>query len=58
VLFAAPTVAGVAVAVVQGLMQDVAPDERARLLSTPPAMTPGTRDPGVVADGPQEALGS
>jgi len=35
VLFAAPTVAGVAVAVVQGLMQDVAPDERARLLSTP-----------------------
>ena len=35
VLFAAPTVTGLAVAVVQGLMQDVAPDERARLLSTP-----------------------
>ena len=57
VLFAAPTVTGLAVAVVQGLMQDVDPDERARLLSTPPAMTSGTRDPGAVADGPRGARG-
>ena len=58
VLFEAPTVNGLALAVVQGLMQDVASDERARLLSTPPAMTAGTRDPGAVADGHREALGT